>query len=586
MSSSQITCPQCRASLRSQRPASPTRLLRCPECGEHLSSPARETPSGPPPLPRRPAPRPATRSPFLGTFLLALLATSLLLATGAGAAYLCLRSSAPTAPPPQPTQETAPAASYRPDTSLEDQKRELTEERERLAGERRQLEYTRLLAEGTAALERREYQLAEKAFTSAMQLAPGDARAVQGLVAARSALDLEDRSARAEGQREEQLDKMLAQGKEARKEGKLAEAVRLLQEASRLAPEDPRVGPELDQARKAVADNEAEKKRLADYQAHMEAGRLAVIGERYADAIREYAAALQLLPDDDAALKARRQAEARLEAVQDLEKRRAAYRDFLAQGQGAVRDRKLNDAVQAFQSALRLFPDDAEAKRQLRDVQKELTRARAQHQQLMAQAELALQAQRLEEAHRLFSEADRLLPGDPAAGKGMAQAARLIQDLQAAQGAYFRFMTQGSLALQGRRYAEAAIAFREALRISPTDAEAARGLQQAQAEGEQDLVRRRDVERLVQMGSTALQQRRFQEAVAHLTQAQQQAPGDLRLLPLLRQARHGHALAQGQAALGARRYAEAALLFEAALREVPTDVAARLGLQQARALAR
>ena len=81
--------------------------------------------------------------------------------------------------------------------------------------------------------------------------------------------------------------------------------------------------------RKALDTDVAEKKKLADFKKHMDLGKAAMAAERFPDAVKEFIAAVQLMPDDLEAQQGQKQAEAKLLALADKDKRQKAFDDLL-----------------------------------------------------------------------------------------------------------------------------------------------------------------------------------------------------------------------------------------------------------------
>lgn len=610
MSNYSVTCPSCRSALRSSRPVPTNQHLRCPQCGNQFvyeaggSPPDRSAGAGwwaagedaattpPPPLTRQPVPvapypavPPASNNTFMKSFVIALVSSLLLLGTGVAVTLLVLRRDNPT--PPAEQAKTEPESTPDPEQERLRQEREkLEKEKQELEQQKNALEANRLVTSASDAFNKGDYVLAEKLYMDARKLAPGDESALNGLVATRAALLLDEKATQENTEKQATYDRAIKQAQEALEARQYAVAASAFDSALRVKPGDEEAAKGLAEAKKNLEADAEQQKMLTQYQGHMEAGRVAMINQRYADAIREYTAALRLIPGDAEATKGIQQAEQRIAAIEDLEKRKAARAELLREGRAAAANRRFLDAITAFNSILKLFPGDVETERELDAVKKEQARAKAEAGRLMKQAELALAARRFEEAHRLFTEAARLNPDDLDAVQGAEKAAKLFQDFQAAQAAYFRFMNQGTFALQAGRYADAAFAFREALRLVPGDLQAAQGLQEAQKGLEEEIRLKRDFDRLMQSGTNAAQQQRYTEAVNYYLQAQKLFPADQRLLRLISQAKYANAMNEGQAALRSKRYADAVTFFEQALLEAPGDFAATSLLRQAQALNR
>jgi tetratricopeptide (TPR) repeat protein len=410
-------------------------------------------------------------------------------------------------------------------------------------------------------------------------------------VSVQAALESQGRGAADSEKRQAEFTRLVNEGKDALAAKKFADAVRAFEAAVLLVPGDAAALKGLGEAREGVAANEGEKKKLAAYKAHVEAARVALVAQRYADAIREFVAARQLFPDDAVAAKGQQQAEKLLNDLQDRDRRLAEFNRLVEQARTALAAKRYDDGIASLEAALRLDPNNPGVERALRDAKKARTEARTEYTRLMAAADAALQLRRFEEAYRGYSEAVKLFPADEPALRGQRLASRALEDIQAVQLAYNRYVTQGSLALQNQRYLDAVAAYSEALRLVPGDLIALQGLRDAQAGADlaaQKLLdrqrRRAELDRLIQVGTRALQRRKFTDAVQAFNDALRLDGDNPQALDGLRQAQYGQALADGRAALLAKRISDAIKNFEDALKAKPGDPVATNLLRQARAM--
>src|SRR5262249_48263720 len=159
------------------------------------------------------------------------------------------------------------------------------------------------------------------------------------------------------------------------------------------------------------------------------------------------AAALQLVPDDADAKELQKQAEAKLAALGDREKRQAAFNDLLDRGKKSVAAKRFNEGIASLEAALRLIGDDREAQRALREAKESLKKAKAANAKLLAAADAAVRLGRFEEAVRSADEAVKNWAEDSAAEKALRNAERLLQNVQANQLAYQRYMQQAADAM-------------------------------------------------------------------------------------------------------------------------------------------
>lgn len=590
MPSRTAVCPRCSEIVQIAAPAA-GKKIHCPACGTHFV-PTRETgqdePIGPRPRsadlhPNVPVPR-----PIIGTAV-GIALVGAVLAVGAGIAGVLYLNRQPGAPEPAPkTSEVTKTSEVLPKEDKQDRKEQVkapqdTVDPQKDEKQRRQ-EFQRQLVQGNAALAGERFDEAALAYAEALKLFPEDVDAAKGLAAARAGQSAQAKEKKGAEQRQADYARLMGEGKAAAAGKQYAAAVRAFEAALQLIPSDADATRELANARESLASDQSEKKKLADYEAFMTAGRAAMVAQRYTDAVREYTAALKVMPGDAAALQARRQAEKRTEEVEGLEKRRSDFQKLAAQGASALRAQRYHEAITAYEDALKLVPDDRDAQQGLRQAKQALNDIKAEFTRLMAQGDLALQAQRYEEALRFYNDALRIVPTNELAQRAARTAEKMIGDLQAAQLAYIRFMNQGTLALRNKRYQEALQAFAEALRLVPNDRDATKGMREARAALDIESANRASYNKQMQAALSAYRQRKYNDALNSYREALILIPEDPQATAGFHQARYAQHMEDGNNAMTGKRYTEAAREFEGALKHMPGDAAANNALRQARAL--
>ena len=266
----------------------------------------------------------------------------------------------------------------------------------------------------------------------------------------------------------------------------------------------------------------------------------------------------------------------------DNAKRQAALAHLLDKGRTALRSKRYAEAIDAFQAVLNVAPNDREARQGLADATKARDQVKAEFTRYMTAAAAAFQLQRYEEAATNYRAALNILPDDPDAQRGLRQLNQAVDALNAAAIALPRYLVQGQAALDAGRYADAVIAFNEALRIDPLNAVALSGLNtanQAIANAAQQVA---DANRQLQQAQRALQLKQYADAIRGFKAILQIQANNQAAIDGLHQARYGKAMADGRQAMLARRYADAVSFFEAALQEVPGDNQAMMQLRLAK----
>lgn len=191
----------------------------------------------------------------------------------------------------------------------------------------------------------------------------------------------------------------------------------------------------------------------------------------------DYAAAAKLAQSGDAAYRqqdfgqSKALYEQALATLQVLQKRAdQVHDDAVAQGNAALTDGHATAATQAFQTALTIRPDDA-------DAAKGLKRAGTLDQvmALIAQGDGLLQQEKLDEARQAYTQALAL---DPDAGSAKRQLQQVDQLAIARK--FTAAMSRGYAALDAGKLEQAATAFRDAAAIRPDAPEAKNALEQTQ----------------------------------------------------------------------------------------------------------
>jgi tetratricopeptide (TPR) repeat protein len=316
----------------------------------------------------------------------------------------------------------------------------------------------------------------------------------------------------------------------------------------------------------------------------MAAGKLALETARFDDALRAFAAALALLPGDAEAKAGQKEAEARRTALEDRKKRESAFDKAIAAARTALARKRYRAALANLEAALRLFPDDRDTQRALRDARETFKKVRAEYKGLLARADAARRGNRLAEARRLYADAAALWPEDARAVKGQREMEDLAERQRNAGFDYLRLMGAGSRALAAGRYSEAATAYAAALELAPGDVDAAAGLRAARAGLARLAKVKAQFDKLMRAGSNALGRRLYADAEKAFSAALRLSPDNALATAGLNKARYGRFMEEGRKAQLLNRRADAIRAYEAALEAKPGDATATLALKQARAM--
>ena len=419
-----------------------------------------------------------------------------------------------------------------------------------------------------AALQRRQQELAREAEAARQQ--------AEKLAAARS--EAERRAQ--EQQKQRAYDELFAKGQSAVQQGNYPQAIQLLQSAVALKPNGPATQA-LAQA-KAKAD-EAARVKVAQEKAAKEAAE-----RRQREA--ELARARQQVEEERKKRAADELARRKAQEARD----QAAYNQYLGEGRQLLAQGKPDGALARFQSARQIQATD-EVKKLITQAQDQLVEAQKKAVAARGAAE-AEQRKRAEEQQRAL-EAEKRKKAEEQ--QRTAEAQRLIKE--------------GQTALAAKQFDTASKAFGQAAKLMPGNAEAQAGLAQTEKARQDSLAQSRrqqdDQARLakyrtaLETGRAHLAAKRYDAAVAALTEATKLNPGDPAAAAALKEAEAGRAasqaeaarqlaqkqnaeayqkwMADGRTALAGQRYDAAIQAFREAQKLQPTDPAATAAIKQA-----
>src|SRR5262249_2583148 len=151
-------------------------------------------------------------------------------------------------------------------------------------------------------------------------------------------------------------------------------------------------------AEAALASDQAERAKLDEFRKHLTAGEAALAAGRLRDAIAAFVAAQAVLPGNAQVAALRREAEIRLALEQNRKDNKADYDRLIEQGATALRNQRFLDAAVAYQKALALVPNDPVAAKGLADAQLAQRNLGGQFELLMTRGALAMREARFKDA--------------------------------------------------------------------------------------------------------------------------------------------------------------------------------------------
>jgi tetratricopeptide (TPR) repeat protein len=568
MSSQTLACPQCHTALRSNKPVPAAQMVRCPQCGNQFAAGGiQDSPTVIEVISAARPPAASTASPTLILLATAVLISTVVVVGTVAALVYFPRNRGPSG------DEQA---------QLEAERKALAEERESLNTEKRKLDFADLMKKADDALAKKNFDDAVKDYRAALNLFPDDADAKAGLIAAHTGLNVEGKTAEDRTKRRADYAKFMLQGKTALDAKDWAGAAAAYERAIQVMPGDDAANKGLDDARTALAALQNDKAKQGDYQTRMDAGRAAMKAQRYPDAVREFLAALRLVPDDADATKGLQEAEKKLGDIQDLDKRKTEFNRLVDRAKASFKDKRYDDAIDTIQAALKLFPADMEAAAILATARQSRTDARTEYTKLIDKGVFALRSGQFEQAKGFFTDANRLFPDDVSAKNGLRDVQKALDD----QAAFVRYMAQAAAASEAQNYSDAVRLYTLATGINPNDVEALREMRRLRKLLEKDVGEAVEFDRQMAIGKAAWDRRDYVGAAAAFKKAVKLSPGDLTAIDLLHQANYQVDIAAAKTATTTKRYREAVRFYEEALQEIPGDQVATNGLDTAKILLR
>lgn len=356
------------------------------------------------------------------------------------------------------------------------------------------------------------------------------------------------------------------------------------------------------------------KQNDASYKLALKAGQSALATKDYETAQAKFEEAGKLFKTD-AVLAGLKQIEsARAAAAADAKKAELAakkeetIKQLLAAGNAALAAKKYGEALQAFQQAKKLAPDNLQVLAGLTQAEAATKQpktdptvgAKAKLQDYLTTGLAALKTKNYDAAEKALRAAGALDPTNATVVQGLrdvAQGRKALADAKQLRADYQAALSVGQKAMLGKNYEGAIASFQRALKLMPDDPGALKLLEQAQqgldlaAKGEENF------KLAIDAGEKAMLLKNYKSAVQSFTTATKLNPTDARARKLLAQAQNALTLANQQAAnlanfqkamtagekaMTAKNYKLAVQSFLDATKLDPDDARARNLLAQAR----
>jgi predicted Zn finger-like uncharacterized protein len=573
-----IACPKCQARLKINKLPAEERQIQCPQCGHYFTLAPSSAPSRPGSADLGNAS--SRRSPFLNP-VLAIGIVAVILLVGGGAITAFFLSGDPPQPEPKIVKNKSEPKKENPPAKIKNEEKEKKEEPiSDPEKDKKRQDFTRLVIKAARDTEAKNFATAIASYQEALQLFPQDEEATKGLREAQNALAALHKSRELDDKLKEELAQLNKQGQDSLEKKQYAASVEFFKLALQKAPSDAEAARGLTTAQEALARDLDQQKKQADFDKFITSGRIALKAGRYADAIREFAGAQTVLPNNPLAISLQKQAEQELTLLKNQEERKQEFTRLMDLAGAALRNQRYDEAENAYRHALKLFPGNALAEKGLNDSQRLAKQLREDFRILMATGTQAMRDMRYQDAVNTFREATRLFPADTMAIKALREAEQALERVNT----YDQAMRRASTAMTLKRYGDAVFSYNEALRAIPNDPLASQGLQEASRFFQEELLATKEFERKVQQASYFLKVQKYSEASQLLAEAAKLLPNHPQILLVQKQGRYAEAMGKGQTAMNSQNYKEAVRQFQLALAEFPADPVAQAAFTRARSL--
>ena len=465
--------------------------------------------------------------------------------------------------------------------------------------------YQSLIKSGDKEFANQEYIKAKSYYQEALRLKPNDATA-------KSKLDKTLEKIREENKKEEKFFDYIDKADAFYNNGELDKALTDYNNALKLFPKDEYA---LGKKNEITEILKNEKEKLDTFNEMVALGDNLLKDEKYAEAVLQYESALKLYPNNNVVK----------EKYQDAKNKKEAYdtkvtefEKFKAQGLEFTLRKKYSEAIEAYQHALELFPNDTEIQNKIPELQAKFNISE-RYTAKISEADAFYEDQSYPEAKTAYEAALTVIPDDSYA-LGMIDRInevvnspeyRQIQNDKAKNDRDFEnYISKGENAEAVKNYELALSFYDKALEIKPnnTDALAKKKnaedmiLYQEQQRKEQERLaaieaekqRQAQIQNLINTGNQQLTNRQYAEAETTFNQVLTLDPNNAIATDKLtiiashyeeiqrqRQENYQNAMSEGDYAYASRNYAEAIKQYNIALTNKPGDETANQRLTEA-----
>lgn len=409
---------------------------------------------------------------------------------------------------------------------------------------RKEAEFAKLVSEGDQAFTAQQFDGAIAKYQQALTIF--DKQEVRDKIA--KAEEAKRRKEELE-RKEKQYTELMASGEKALTAKQYDNAISLFQQASNLFTDRPLPKERINFAQQLKQKEEEERKRKELYNQLIDKADKQFSAQDYEQAKNNYNEALKLYPSDAYAKKRYEETVQKIREIEEEKRRLAElekkYNDFIAQGDNFKNTEKYNEAIASYTQALGIKANDAVANQKIAEVKKLIEQKEAERQKRAKYDGLVTEASRLfnssdyQGAINKYKEALTLYPNEPYPRDQIKIAEQKLLEKQEAERRfaeeqkkkedYQNFITQADDRFNAKSYDEAISFYRKAQAIFPNNPysgekikEAERQLrliaeEEARKKSQQE--REAEFKRLIEQGDQFASQEEFEKAKSSYNKA-------------------------------------------------------------------
>ena len=463
-----------------------------------------------------------------------------------------------------------------------------------------------LIKSGDKEFANNEFIKAKTYYQEALRLKPNDA-------SAKSKLDKTLQKIREESKKEEQFFEHIDNADTFYENGELDKALAEYNKALKLFPKDEYA---LGRKNEITTTLKDEKEKLDNFNEMVTLGDNLLKNERFAEAVLQYESALKLYPNNNAVKEKYQDAKNKKDAY---DTKVSEYDKFKAKGQEFTLRKKYDEAIDSYQQALELFPEDKEIQDKITELQSQRSISE-NYISKINEADALYEDRSYVQAKAAYEAALTVLPDDSYA-LGMIdrideivnspEYRKIQNDKLKVDSDFANFILKGDNAEASKNYELALSYYDKALEIKPNNADALAKkknaedmiLYQEQQRKEQERLaaieaekqRKAQIQNLINTGNQQLTEKKYAEAEITFNEVLVLDPNNATANEQLgviagfyeeiqrqRQENYENAISAGDYAFASRNYAEAIKQYNIALTNKPGDVTANQKLTEAK----